>query len=122
MKAEDIRTVGIMGGGVMGGGIGQTLALAGYKAIIRDISDEILEKTRGTIIDGRFGLKGGVERGKITQEQMDQALTNLTFTTRVEDLRQVDLLIEAIPEDLELQKKVFAELDSLVDSRAIFAT
>ena len=122
MKAEDIRTVGIMGGGVMGGGIGQTLALAGYKAIIRDISDEILEKTRVTIIDGRFGLKGGVERGKITQEQMDQALTNLTLTTRAEDLRGVDLLIEAIPEDLDLKKKVFAELDTLVDPKAIFAT
>ena len=122
MKAEDIRTVGIMGGGVMGGGIGQTLALAGYKAIIRDISDEVLGKTRGTIIDGRFGLKGGVERGKITQEQMDQALTNLTLTTRAEDLRGVDLLIEAIPEDLDLKKKVFAELDTLVDPKAIFAT
>lgn len=106
----------------MGGGIGQTLAMAGYKAIIRDLTDEILERTRSTIIDGRFGLKGGVERGKITQEQMDGALANLAFCTRVEDLRQVDLLIEAIPEDLELKKKVFAELDSLVRPDAIFAT
>ena len=122
MKAEDIRTVGIMGGGVMGGGIGQTLALAGYKAIIRDLTDDLLAKTRSSIVDGRFGLKGGVERGKITQEQMDQTLANLVLTTRTEDLRQVDLLIEAIPEELELKKKVWAELDGLVDKRAVFAT
>ena len=122
MKAEEIGTVGIMGGGVMGGGIGQTLALAGYKAILRDLTDEIVERTRSAIIDGRFGLKGGVERGKVTEEQMDQALANLTFTTRVEDLRQVDLLIEAIPEDLELKKKVFAELDRLIKPEAVFAT
>ncbi len=122
MKAEDIRTVGIMGGGVMGGGIGQTLALAGYKVIIRDLTDEILEKTRSTIIAGRYGLKGGVERGKLTQEQMDQALAHLSYTTKVEDLRRVDLLIEAIPEELELKKKVFAELDTLIDPKAVFAS
>ena len=122
MKAEDVKTIGMMGGGVMGGGIGQTLALAGYKVIIRDLTDELLEKTRGGVIDGRFGLKGGVERGKLTQEQMNAAVANLSYTTKVEDLRNVDLIIEAVPEDLELKKKVWAELDSLVKPGAIFAT
>jgi 3-hydroxyacyl-CoA dehydrogenase len=122
MKAEDIKTIGMMGGGVMGGGIGQTLALAGYKVIIRDLTDELLEKTRSSVIDGRFGLKGGVERGKLTQEQMNAAVANLSYTTKVEDLRNVDLIIEAVPEDLELKRKVWAELDSLVKPGAIFAT
>jgi 3-hydroxyacyl-CoA dehydrogenase len=122
MKAEDVKTIGMMGGGVMGGGIGQTLALAGYKVIIRDLTDELLEKTRSSIIDGRFGLKGGVERGKLTQEQMDAAVANLSYTTKVEDLRSVDLIIEAVPEDLELKRKGWAELDSLVKPGAIFAT
>jgi len=122
MKAEDIKTIGMMGGGVMGGGIGQTLALAGYKVIIRDLTDELLEKTRSSVIDGRFGLKGGVERGKLTQEQMNAAVANLSYTTKVEDLRNVDLIIEAVPEDLELKKKVWAELDSVVKPGAIFAT
>jgi 3-hydroxybutyryl-CoA dehydrogenase len=122
MKAEDIKTIGIMGGGVMGGGIGQALALAGYKVIIRDLTDELLEKTRSSIIDGRFGLKGGVERGKITQEQMNATAANLSYTTRVEDLRTVDLIIEAVPEDQELKRKVWAELDSVVKPGAIFAT
>ena len=122
MKARDIKTVGMMGGGVMGGGIGQTLALTGYKVVIRDLTDELLETTRSGIIDGRFGLKGGVERGKITQQQMDAAAANLSYTTKVEDLRNVDLIIEAIPEDLDLKKKVWAELDDLVKPGAIFAT
>ncbi len=122
MKAEDITTIGMMGGGVMGGGIGQTLALAGYKVIIRDLTDDLLEKTRSSIIDGRFGLRGGVERGKVTREQMDAAIANLSFITKAEDLREVDLVIEAIPENLELKKQVWAELDSLVKVGAIFAT
>lgn len=122
MKAQDIKTIGMMGGGVMGGGIGQTLALAGYKLVIRDLTDELLEKTRDGVIGGRFGLKGGVERGKLSQQQMDAALANFSFTTNVEALRSVDLIIEAVPENLELKRKVWAELDSLVKPGVIFAT
>ena len=122
MKLEDIRSVGVMGGGVMGGGIGQTLVLNGYKAIIRDLNDEILARTRSVIEDGRFGLKQGVERGKVSQQQLEQALSDLYYTTRVEDLRGCDLIIEAIPENLDLKKGVWAELDRLVKKDAIFAT
>ena len=96
MKLEDIKTIGVMGAGVMGGGISQSAIIAGYKVICRDLTDEILAKTKDTIVSGRFGLKGGVERGKQTQEQMDQALANLTLTTKVEDLKDCDLIIEAI--------------------------
>jgi 3-hydroxybutyryl-CoA dehydrogenase len=111
-----------MGGGVMGGGIAQVLSVAGYSVILRDLNDELLEKTRATIVEGRFGLKGGVERGKITPQQMEQAIQRITFTTRTDDLRDVDLLIEAIPEDLDLKRKVFAELDALLRPDAILAT
>ncbi len=117
-----VQTVGILGGGVMGSGIGQVLAQSGYKVIIRDLSDDILERCRRTIVEGRYGLQRGVERGKITREQMEQALANLSFTTRVEDLAPVDLLIEAVPEDLELKKRVFAEADRLIQPEALFAT
>ncbi len=129
MKLEDIKSIGIMGAGVMGGGIAHTAILAGYKSIVRDLKDEICEKARDTIINGRFGLKGGVERGKQTQEQMDQALSNLTFTTKVEDLKDCDLIIEAIGggpdapiESKPLKLDVFAELDRLVKKNAIFAS
>jgi len=129
MKLEDIRTIGIMGGGVMGGGIAQTAILSGYKTIVRDLSDEILAKTKDTIVNGRFGLKAGVERGRQTQPQMDSALANLSVTTRVEDLKDCDLIIEAIggsnPEEIEnkpLKLRVFAELDRLVKKEATFAS
>lgn len=122
MKVEDIRTIGVMGGGVMGGGIAQVLATAGYKVILRDISQELLDRTRATITDGRFGLRGGVERGKISEAEMNEALSRITFTVDPAGLRDADLLIEAIPEDLDLKRKVYAELDSLIKPEAIFAT
>ncbi|MFC1966961.1 3-hydroxyacyl-CoA dehydrogenase family protein [Chloroflexota bacterium] len=129
MKLGDIKTIGIMGGGMMGGGIAQTAVLAGYKVIVRDLNDEILAKVKDTVTNGRFGLKGGVERGKLTQEQMNQALANLSVTTRVEDLKDCDLIIEAIGGGLDgqlenkpLKLKVFAELDKTVKKGAIFAS
>lgn len=129
MKLDDIKTIGILGGGVMGGGIAQTAILAGYKTIVRDLSDEILARTKDTIANGRFGLKAGVERGKQTQQQMDAALARLSVTTKVEDLKDCDLIIEAIggsnPAEIEnkpLKLKVFAEMDRIVKKDAIFAS
>jgi len=129
MKLEDVKTIGVMGGGVMGGGITQALILAGYKVICRDLTDEIIEKTRDTIINGRFGIQGGVDRGKQTQEEMDAALARLTLTTKVEDLKDVDLLIEAIGggengqlENKPLKLKIWAEMDALVKKEAVFAS
>ncbi len=118
----EIKSVGILGGGVMGAGIGQALALGGLKVAIRDLNDELIEKARSTIVDGRYGLKRGVERGKTSQEQMDAAIANLSFTTKLEELKDVDLVIEAVPEDLELKKKLWAEVDGLVQPQAVFAT
>jgi len=118
----EINSVGILGGGVMGSGIGQALAQGGLKVTIRDLNDELIAKARSTIVDGRYGLKRGVEREKISQEQMDAALANLSFTTKLDDLKDVDLVIEAVPEDLDLKKKVWAEMDGIVQPEAVFAT
>ncbi len=118
----EIKSVGVLGGGVMGAGIGQALALGGLKVAVRDLNDELVEKARSTIVDGRFGLKRGVERGKTSQEQMDSAIANLSFTTKLDDLKDVDLVIEAVPEDLELKKKLWAEVDGIVQAEAVFAT
>jgi len=128
MKIEDIKTIGVMGAGVMGGGISQTAILAGYNVICRDLTDEILAKAKDTMINGRFGLKGGVERGKHTQQQVDEALARLTLTTKVEDLKDCDFVIEAIgggPGQLEnkpMKIKVFGELDKIAKKEAIFAS
>jgi 3-hydroxyacyl-CoA dehydrogenase len=122
MRADDIKLIGVMGGGVMGGGIAQSCAVGGFTVRVRDLTDELNEKTRTTIIEGRFGLRGSVERQKLTQQQVDDALGRLSFTTHVGELRDADLIIEAVPEELELKKKVFAELDSLVKPEAVFAS
>jgi 3-hydroxybutyryl-CoA dehydrogenase len=128
MKIEDIKTIGVVGAGVMGGGISQTAILAGFNVICRDLTDEILARSKDTIINGRFGLKGGVERGKHTQQQVDEALARLTLTTKVEDLKDCDFVLEAIgggPGQLEnkpMKIKIFAELDKIIKKEAIFAS
>ncbi len=122
MKVDDIKLIGVLGGGVMGGGIAQSCAVGGFDVRIRDLTDELLEKTRESMVEGRFGLRGAVEREKLTQQQMDEALGRVSFTTDIEELRDADLIIEAVPEDLELKKKVYAELDSLIKPEAVFAS
>ncbi len=129
MKLEDIKTIGVVGGGVMGTGISQCIIGAGYKVIVRDLKDEILAKMKNTITDGRFGMKGTVKLGKMTQEQMEKAITNLSTTTKVEDLKDCDLIIEAIggsnEDELEnkpMKLKVYAELDGVIKKEAIFGS
>lgn len=122
MKIDDIKLIGVLGGGVMGGGIAQSCAAAGFDTRIRDLNDELLEKMRVSMIDGRFGLRGSVERQKMTQQQMDETVARLSFTTKMEELRDADLIIEAVPEDLDLKKKIYAELDALVKPAAVFAS
>jgi 3-hydroxybutyryl-CoA dehydrogenase len=129
MKLEDIKCVGILGAGVMGGGIAQSAILAGYKVIVRDLKDEICQKAKDTIISGRFGIKGAVERGKTTQQEMDKALSLLNFTTKIEDLKDCDLIIEAIGggadgaiENKDMKLVVFKELDAILKKEAVIAS
>ena len=129
MKIGEVKEVGIIGVGVMGGGIAQTAILSGFKVVVRDLTDEINEKARETIINSRFGIKSGVERGKHSQEEMDKAISLLNFTTNVEDLKDCDLLIEAIGggeggaiENKPLKLKIFGEMDKIVKKEAVFAS
>ena len=118
----EISTIGVIGGGVMGSGIAQALAVGGAHVTVRDLNEQLIEKSRSTIADGRYGLKRGVDRGKTTQEDADAALGRLAWTTSLSDLKNVDLIIEAVPEDMELKKKVFAELDGIARQETIFAS
>jgi 3-hydroxybutyryl-CoA dehydrogenase len=129
VKLQDVKCIGVLGAGVMGAGICQTAISAGFKVIARDLNDEIIARAKEGIINDRFGLKGDVERGKINQEQMDKALANLTLTTKVEDLKNCDVVIETIGggpsgelENKEIKLKVFAELDRIVKKNAVFAS
>lgn len=122
MKFEDIKRVGVLGGGIMGGGIAQTYAVAGYEVAVRDISEEAIDKTRYAIFDGKWGIKRGVERGKLAFDDAIAAMDRVTFGESLNVLAGCDIVIEAIPEKLELKQQVFAELDGIVKSDAIFAS
>jgi len=122
LKLEDVKTIGVLGGGVMGGGIGQIAALAGYDVVIRDLNDEINEATRESVYESRWGLKRAVEIGKLGFDDAMAAMERFSFTTELGDLSEVDLVIEAVPERLELKQEVFAELDAIAKPDAIFAS
>ena len=122
MAVDDIKMIGVLGGGIMGGGIAQTYAVAGYPVVVRDISDEAIQATRDAIFEGKWGIKRGVERGKLGFDDAVAAMERIRFTTCVEDLAGCDIIIEAIPEKLELKQQVFKELDEIVKPEAIFAS
>jgi 3-hydroxybutyryl-CoA dehydrogenase len=122
MKFEDIKKVGVLGGGIMGGGIAQTYAVAGYSVAIRDINDDAINATRHAVFDGKWGIKRGVERGKLAFDDALAAMERVSFGTGLDVLADCDIVIEAIPEKLDLKQQVFAELDGAVKAGAIFAS
>jgi 3-hydroxybutyryl-CoA dehydrogenase len=122
MKLEDVRHIGVVGGGVMGGGIAQIHAAAGYHVTIRDISDQIIEDTRASLVEGKWGVKRAVEKGKMGFDNAVQIIENVDYSTEVNALADCDLIIEAVPENLELKQKVFEELDKVVKPEAIFTS
>jgi len=114
-----IKTVGVLGCGLMGSGIAQVCAASGYKTIVREVEDGFLKNGLGRI--EKF-LAGGVEKGKLTAEAKDKTLGNLSGTTKLEDLKDCDLVIEAIIENIEEKAKAYAILDAVVGEHAIFCS
>ena len=115
----EIKTVGVLGCGLMGAGIAQVCAAAGYKTIVREVEDGLLKKGLGRI--DKF-LSDGVEKGKVTAEARTKTLGNLSGTTKFEDLKDCDLIIEAIIENVEEKTKAFAALDAVVGQHTIFCS
>lgn len=122
MKLEQVRTIGVMGGGVMGGGLAQVLAVAGYQVVVRDLNDAIIQQTKDAVFESRWGMKRAVEIGKLPFDRAVVAMPRISFATDINALRDVDFLIEAVPERLDLKQRVFAELDALVKREAIFVS
>ncbi|HEX5480913.1 MAG TPA: 3-hydroxybutyryl-CoA dehydrogenase [Dehalococcoidia bacterium] len=114
-----IKTVGVLGCGLMGSGIAQVCAAAGYTTIVREVEEPLLKKGLGRI--DKF-LTGGVEKGKLTPEQKQQTLVNLSGTTRFDDLKDCDLIIEAIIENVDQKAAAFAALDAIVGPQTIFCS
>jgi 3-hydroxybutyryl-CoA dehydrogenase len=111
-----------MGAGVMGSGIAQVMAIAGHETVCYDIADEALAKGREIVDTGRFGVKSAVERGKLTAEEAEAALERLTFTTDLDEVAGTDVVIEAVPERLDLKITVFRDLDQRAPEGTILAS
>lgn len=122
MKLNQVKKIGMLGGGVMGSGIAQVLAVGGFEVIVRDISDELVDATREACFESRWGIKRAVEIGKLEFDLAVDAMARISFTKEVADFADVDFVIEAVPEKLELKQEVFAELDAIIKPEAIFTT
>ena len=114
-----IRSVGVLGCGLMGSGIAQVCAAAGYKTVVREVDDILLNKGLGRI---KKFLEEGVAKGKVTTDARDTTLGNLSGTTTFEALKDCDLIIEAIVENLEEKQDTYASLESVVSNRTIFVS
>ena len=110
----------VLGAGTMGHGIAQVAALAGHDVRMRDVDGSILDSGLEAI---RENLAGGIERDKVTEAERDRTLDRISTTTDLaEAAMDADLVVEAVPEDLELKKDVFEAVEGLVDDDALVAT
>jgi len=116
---DGIERVGVLGCGLMGSGIAQVAAAAGYETLVRDVAQPVLDKGKGTIEKSLARL---VEKGKLPAADRDATVRRLTFTTVVGDLKSCHIVIEAVTEDLELKNALWKELDGLCGAGTIFAS
>jgi 3-hydroxybutyryl-CoA dehydrogenase len=117
----EIRTVGVIGAGVMGVGVAQNLAQTGHQAVLVDISEEVLGRAREEIrkslrFQGMF-QKGAAQKG----EPADTVLGRIQCTTRLEDLSEVDFVVENVPEKWEIKSRIYPRIDLICPERAVFA-
>jgi len=115
----EIKRVGVVGAGLMGHGIAQVSATAGYEVVVREVDDAKLQQGLGKI-DKQ--LARAVEKGRSSQEEADAIRARLHGTTDYRDLADCDLVIEAITESLELKRQMWKEVTTIVKPEAFFAT
>src|SRR5688572_1392137 len=115
----EIRTVAVLGGGLMGSGIAEIAAKSGYETIVREINDDHGEHARKSI---HKSLDRAVEKGKLEATVRAGISDRIRITSKLEDLRNADIIIEAVTEDLELKNVMFRTLDDLCGANTIFAS
>jgi 3-hydroxybutyryl-CoA dehydrogenase len=114
-----VKKVGVVGCGLMGSGIAQICAEAGYDVVVREVAEDVLKKGLGRI---EGFLKKGVERGKVTPEKMAEVMGRIRGTTAVADLKDCDVVIEAVVENLDLKRELYGALDAACKPETIFAS
>ena len=118
MNAADVRTVGVVGCGIMGSGIAEVAARAGTDVVVVEANSELLERGRARI---EASLSKAVERGKLDAEERDAVLSRIRGATDLSELADADIVIEAASEDLEAKRDVFRRLDDLTRPDVILA-
>jgi len=115
----DIKKVGVLGCGLMGSGIAQIAAQAGYETIVREVEQSMIDRGFGGIQKslGRF-----VEKGTLTAEQRDASVARLKGTTKLEELADCDIIIEAIVENIDIKKEAYGILDKICKKETIFSS
>jgi len=116
MKVEKVM---VIGAGQMGSGIAQVCAMAGYQVLLNDLKPEYTDRGFGVI---NKNLSRQVEKGRMTQDQKEEILNRLTASTDLQDAGNVDLIIEAALENMEVKTKIFAQLDEIAPAHAILAS
>lgn len=116
---KEIKSVGVLGGGTMGGGIAMVYANAGIPVVLKETKQEFLDRGMG-IIEGNYAAR--VKKGRMTQEKMDGLMALITPTLDYADFADVDIVVEAVFEDMEIKKSVFAELDKATRPDCILAS
>ncbi len=117
-----MRSIGVVGAGVMGAGIAQTAAVAGFPVTCVDVDDSALAAARDAVVDGRFGLRRAVEHGRLRPDELVAAVERLHFAGDLAELAEADIVVEAVPEDLALKVRLFRQLDAAVKPGAVLAT
>jgi 3-hydroxybutyryl-CoA dehydrogenase len=117
--SHSFNTIGILGSGTMGAGIAQISAQNGASVILYDIEQRFLDTATSRIRDS---LQKAVKKGKLPAEDLEPTCARISYSTHLEDLRDCDLTIEAVPEDMELKKRIFRELDGLCKPETILAS
>ncbi len=116
---SDIETIGVVGAGTMGSGIAQVAATHGYEVVMRDVEKQYVDNGLDEI---EFSLDRLVSRGTLTEDRADQTRSRIAGTTDLADLAGVDLVIEAVLEELDVKREVFSELDRITDDEVVLAT
>ncbi|MDC3415163.1 3-hydroxyacyl-CoA dehydrogenase NAD-binding domain-containing protein [Aquibacillus sp. 3ASR75-11] len=114
-----IKQIGVIGSGTMGSGIAQLLVQSDFATIMYDINEDILEKAKNSIFKRLDRLK---EKERLTPDQWSKSKANLTLSSQIKDLQDCDLIIEVVPEKLELKKNIFKEVERICQQDAILAT
>src|SRR5690554_7831421 len=119
MKLEDVKKIGVAGGGTMGSGIAQVFAQNGYEVVVTDIEQRFLDNTKRLI---SINQKNLIAEGLLTQEKAEEAVERISYSTDISVFSDADIIVEAIIEKLDIKQDYWKKVEDIARDDAIFAT